>query len=134
MTFPQHAMYVCPESNFGKSIIQIGQSSNGGGCLKSLSSCSLAAFSAALLRCSSQSFLCFDLCFFLHAALQYITILHLLHVFVMPLPSLPQLAQILDKPFNVLLLDIMSYVNFLMSILISYLHLDTSIEKHIYYE
>ena len=36
-------------------------------------------------------FLCFDRCFFLHAALQYFTNLHLLQVFTLP-PSLPQLA------------------------------------------
>ena len=42
------------------------------------------------------------LCFFLHAALQYITELHLLHVFVISLPSLPQLAHVLN--ISVLLL------------------------------
>ena len=48
---------------------------------------SLAACSAASLICSSQSFLCFFLCTFLHTALQYFTCLHLLHV-LLTLPSL----------------------------------------------
>ena len=36
----------------------------------------------------SHAFLCFERCFFLHAALQYLTILHLLHVLVLRLPYL----------------------------------------------
>ena len=63
----------------------MGQSSNGGGCLNNCSSCN----SATRL---SHCFLCFVRCFFLHAALQYITSLHLLHLFVTSVPSLPQLA------------------------------------------
>ena len=41
----------------------------------------------------SHFFLCFDLCFFLHAALQYFTKSHLLHEFILsPSPSLPHAA------------------------------------------
>ena len=62
----------------------MGHSSRCGGCLNKASSC----ISAIRL---SHFFLCFDLCFFLHAALQYVTILHLLQELRL-LPSLPQLA------------------------------------------
>ena len=64
----------------------MGQSpcSGGGSFLKSSSSCNSAT---RLLH----SFLCFGLCFFLQAALQYVVSLHLLQVFRL-LPSLPQLA------------------------------------------
>ena len=64
--------------------MQIGHSSRS----TSLNNCSSCS-SATLL---SHAFLCFFLCFFLHAALQYFTILHLLHTLLMSLPFLPQLA------------------------------------------
>ena len=85
MIFPQHVWKVVwPESN-GNVRRQIGQSSRGGGSLNSSSSCNSATR-------FSHAFLCFDRCFFLHAALQYLTILHLLHVLRLP-PSLPHAAQ-----------------------------------------
>ena len=93
-TLPQHAMYLNPVFSDGNRIKQIGQSSAGGGCLNNSSSCNSAACSAASLTCSSHSFLCLCLCFFLHAALQYLTCLHLLHVLFISLPSLPQFAHI----------------------------------------
>ena len=47
---------------------------------------SSSSFNSATLL--SHAFLCFERCFFLHAALQYLTSLHLLHVLRLP-PSLP---------------------------------------------
>ena len=89
MSFPQHVWKaVCPAS-IGKGRKQIGQSSRGGCSLNSSSSCN----SATLL---SHAFLCFDRCFFLHAALQYWTILHLLHVLRLP-PSLPHEAHAVEE-------------------------------------
>ena len=64
----------------------MGQSVDGCS-LNKASSCN----SATLL---SHAFLCFDRCFFLHAALQYFTMLHLLHVLRLP-PSLPHAAQLI---------------------------------------
>src|SRR6056300_419088 len=64
-------------------------------------------------------FLCFDRCFFLHAALQYFTNLHLLQVFTLP-PSLPQLAHF-DKVDASLLLPcaiILLFWGILLSVLI----------------
>ena len=83
--FPQHDSKVVWRGFNGNGRKQIGQSSRGGCSLNNASSCN----SATLL---SHAFLCFERCFFLHAALQYLTILHLLHVFRSP-PSLPHAAQ-----------------------------------------
>ena len=69
-----------PQCNVGNRWKQIGQSSSGGGCLNSSLSCNSAARSAASLICSSHCFLCFDRCFFLHVALQYVAFLHLLQL------------------------------------------------------
>ena len=83
--FPQHDLYRLPLSIVGRRRKQMGQSPcRGGGSLNNASSC----FSATRL---SHSFLCFDRCFFLQAALQYVDSLHLLQMFRL-LPSLPQLA------------------------------------------
>ena len=84
MSFPQHVWKVVRCDSIGKGRKHIGQSARGGGSLNKASSCS----SATRL---SQAFLCFDRCFFLHAALQYLTILHLLHLLRLP-PSLPHEA------------------------------------------
>ena len=74
-----------PLSIDGNRRKQMGQSPCwGGGSLNNASSCN----SATRL---SHCFLCFDRCFFLHAALQYLASLHLLQIFRL-LPSLPQLA------------------------------------------
>ena len=67
--------------------MQIGHSSGGGGSSNSRSSYNSAAR-------FSHVFLCFDRCFFLQAALQYFTKSHLLHLFMLSPPSLPQLAHI----------------------------------------
>ena len=83
MRLPQQGLKVIPAFN-GNGRKHIGHSSRGCS-LKRASSCN----SATLL---SHAFLCFDRCFFLHAALQYLTILHLLHVLRLP-PSLPHEAQ-----------------------------------------
>ena len=88
MSLPQHEWKAPWPVSIGKGRRQIGHSSRCGCSLKSSSSCNSATrFSHAL-----SYFLCFDRCFFLHAALQYVTILHLLHVFRLP-PSLPHAAQ-----------------------------------------
>jgi hypothetical protein len=99
IVFPQHAIYLVPDVNVGRRRKQIRQSSSFGGCLNSFSSCSSAirlssslCFSAASLTCSSHCFLCLCLCFFLHVALQYFTILHLLHILLAPF--LLQLAHV----------------------------------------
>ena len=69
----------------GRRRKQMGQSPYwGGGSLNNALSCN----SATIL---SHCFLCFDLCFFFHAALQYFTAVHLLQM-VRLLPSFPQLA------------------------------------------
>ena len=87
ITLPQHDLKVVwPVSN-GNGRKQIGQSSRGGCSLNSSLSCSSATATLFL-----HTFLCFDQCFFLHAALQYLTIWHLLHVLRLP-PSLPHAAQ-----------------------------------------
>ena len=95
ITQTQPSQIILPQQNWkavwsgsnGNIRKQIGHSSPRGGCsLNSSSSCN----SATRL---SHAFLCFDWCFFLHAALQYLTILHLLHVFRLP-PSLPHDAQL----------------------------------------
>ena len=99
IVFPQHVWYILPVYSDGRSRKQIGQSPNSdGGGLNSFSSCNFAARSAARLQCSSHCSLCLCRCFFLHAALQYFVILHLLHVFILSLPSLPQLSHI-NTPF-----------------------------------
>ena len=85
ISLPQHKWKVISPGSNGNSRKQIGQSSGGGCSLNNASSCN----SATLL---SHAFLCFDRCFFLHAALQYFTNLHLLHVLRLP-PSLPHEAQ-----------------------------------------
>ena len=86
ITFPQHDSKVTCLPSKGSGNRQRGHSSGGGGSLNNCSSCN----SATLL---SQAFLCFVRCFFLHAALQYVTDLHLLHVFRL-VPCLPHAAQV----------------------------------------
>ena len=81
ISLPQHDSKIVNRESSGNGRKQIGHSSGGGGSLNSSSSCN----SATLL---SHAFLCFERCFFLHAALQYLTSLHLLHVLRLP-PSLP---------------------------------------------
>ena len=100
---PQHAIYIRPDSRVGNRIIQIGQS-KWGGRLNNFSSYN----SATRL---SQAFLCFVQCLFLHAALQYITDLHLLQLFVTSLPSLPQLAHALDEQLVTLLMRLVGSRN-----------------------
>ena len=100
MVFPQQAMYACPKPSLGIRRKHIGQSSsNRGGCLNKASSCNCATL-------LSHCFLCFVRCFFLQAALQYITSLHLLHVLVTLVPSLPQLAHVLDDIDNWVKLEV----------------------------
>src|SRR5210317_2613438 len=83
ISLPQHDLKDDWVASIGRGRKQIGQSS--GVCsLNRSSSCN----SATLL---SHAFLCFERCFFLHAALQYFTTLHLLHVLRLP-PSLPHWA------------------------------------------
>ena len=82
--FPQHDMYLLPLPIVGNRRKQMGQSPYSlGGSLNNASSCN----SATRL---SHCFLCFDRCFFLQAALQYVASLHLLQMFGL-IPSLPQL-------------------------------------------
>ena len=92
ISFPQHE-WKANWSALGKGSMQMGHSSGGRGSLNNFSSYN----SATRL---SHFFLCFDRCFFLQAALQYLTESHLLHAFILSPPSLPQFAHV--PPANTL--------------------------------
>jgi len=73
----------------------------------------------------SHSFLCLCRCFFLHDALQYFTILHLLHLLFTSSPSLPQLAH---TDIDILLSSVLMYCNFPITSHTSSLSLQLSVQ------
>ena len=88
ITFPQHFFHLNPVTGVGIRRKQIGQSPyRRGGSLNN-------SISVIISNTSFTCLLMLDLCFFLQTALQYFTILHLLHMLLAP--SLPQLAHISD--------------------------------------
>ena len=93
-------MYFDPVPIKGNLTIQIGQSSTGGGCLKSALSCNSAARFLHAVLCSGR-------CAIWQSLLQYFTILHATHNLRSPLHSspLPQLAQHIMVLSLIILID-----------------------------